>query len=218
MRPMGKSPHFGRPSRVGVAYVVAVPYFVGARLTGTIARDSPAAIANSLAPRRGVAFDGGTGPRTARSALRGGARHNSQESQRALVAVPGIAGRRRAAVILQQSAGGHPAQITDPRCAPPPGHRSAVSRSEGRAGLDHFEGRSYPGWNHHAILAAMTFVFLQLERRRRREPMATFPEIALMREVMAALLSTARPGWLTLPSVFSGIRRCEPDNVVPIGF
>jgi hypothetical protein len=36
--------------RLGVAYVVAVPYVVGARLTGTVVRDSLAAIANGLAP------------------------------------------------------------------------------------------------------------------------------------------------------------------------
>ena len=70
-------------------------------------------------------------------------------------------------------------------------------------GLDHFEGRSYPGWNHHAVLAAMTFNFLQLERRRRRDPLPTFPEIRdLVREVMAALLWTARPGWLKLAISF----------------
>jgi hypothetical protein len=36
--------------RFGVAYVVAVPYFVGARLTAATARESLAAIANRLAP------------------------------------------------------------------------------------------------------------------------------------------------------------------------
>jgi SRSO17 transposase len=40
-------------------------------------------------------------------------------------------------------------------------------------GLDHFEGRSHPGWNHHAVLAAMTFTFLQFERRRRTDPLPT---------------------------------------------
>jgi SRSO17 transposase len=36
--------------RLGVAYVVAVPYFVGARVAAATARESLAAIANSLAP------------------------------------------------------------------------------------------------------------------------------------------------------------------------
>jgi len=50
----------------------------------------------------------------------------------------------------------------------------------------------------------MTFNFLQLERRRRREPLPTFPEIRdLVREVMAALLWTARPGWFKAGHQFS---------------
>ena len=34
--------------------------------------------------------------------------------------------------------------------------------------LDHFEGRSYPGFHHHLVLTALAFTFLQLERRRSR--------------------------------------------------
>lgn len=34
-------------------------------------------------------------------------------------------------------------------------------------GLDHFEGRSYPGWNHHVTLISVAHAFLTLERRRR---------------------------------------------------
>jgi len=34
-------------------------------------------------------------------------------------------------------------------------------------GLDHFEGRTYPGWNHHVTLVAVAHAFLTLERRRR---------------------------------------------------
>jgi SRSO17 transposase len=34
-------------------------------------------------------------------------------------------------------------------------------------GLDHFEGRSYPGWNHHVTLVSVAHGFLSLERRRR---------------------------------------------------
>ena len=33
-------------------------------------------------------------------------------------------------------------------------------------GLDHFEGRSYAGWTHHVVLAAVAFTFLQIERAR----------------------------------------------------
>jgi SRSO17 transposase len=34
-------------------------------------------------------------------------------------------------------------------------------------GLDHFEGRTYPGWNHHVTLVSVAQAFLTLERRRR---------------------------------------------------
>ena len=34
-------------------------------------------------------------------------------------------------------------------------------------GLDHFEGRTYPGWNHHVTHVAVAHAFRTLERRRR---------------------------------------------------
>jgi SRSO17 transposase len=34
-------------------------------------------------------------------------------------------------------------------------------------GLDHYEGRTYPGWHHHVTLVAVAHAFLTLERRRR---------------------------------------------------
>lgn len=34
-------------------------------------------------------------------------------------------------------------------------------------GLDHFEGRSYPGWNHHVTLVSVAYGFLTTERLRR---------------------------------------------------
>ena len=35
-------------------------------------------------------------------------------------------------------------------------------------GLDHFEGRTYPGWNHHVTLVSIAHGFLTIERRRGR--------------------------------------------------
>ena len=32
-------------------------------------------------------------------------------------------------------------------------------------GLDHFEGRTYPGWQHHMVISAVAYAFLQSERR-----------------------------------------------------
>lgn len=46
-------------------------------------------------------------------------------------------------------------------------------------GFDHFEGRSFRGWRHHAVLTAMAFTFLQLERRRSRA--ATRPTLPVVR-------------------------------------
>lgn len=54
-------------------------------------------------------------------------------------------------------------------------------------GLDHFEGRTYPGWTHHTVLTAAAFTFLQLERRRSPDkPRPTLPAVrAWMREIVA---------------------------------
>jgi SRSO17 transposase len=66
-------------------------------------------------------------------------------------------------------------------------------------GLDHFEGRSYRGWNHHAVIAALAFTFLQLERRRGTKPLPTFPEVRnWIRDIVTALFLLERPEWLKL--------------------
>jgi SRSO17 transposase len=67
-------------------------------------------------------------------------------------------------------------------------------------GWDHFEGRSFRGWNHHAVLTAMAFVFLQLERRRApADPLPTFPELRLwVREIMAVLYIVSNRNLLNL--------------------
>lgn len=55
-------------------------------------------------------------------------------------------------------------------------------------GFDHFEGRSYVGWRHHALLAAIAFTFLQRERRTRAGPLPTLPQVRnLAREIMLAM-------------------------------
>lgn len=66
-------------------------------------------------------------------------------------------------------------------------------------GLDHFEGRTFPGWHHHVVLSAVAYAFLQQERMR-REPTITFEGIrAILQEVFVGLLFAARPryaAWL----------------------
>ena len=60
-------------------------------------------------------------------------------------------------------------------------------------GLDHFEGRTFPGWHHHVVLTAITYNFLQAERLRARTRL-TFPQIkAIVQEIFTAYLFAQRP-------------------------
>jgi SRSO17 transposase len=43
----------------------------------------------------------------------------------------------------------------------------------GALGLDHFEGRSFPGWHHHVTLVSVAHGFLTLERLRHPKPAAS---------------------------------------------
>lgn len=65
-------------------------------------------------------------------------------------------------------------------------------------GLDHFEGRSYPGWQHHMVISAVAFAFLQTERLRPREgPRLTFPQVrAFVQEIFTGLLFISRPHYM----------------------
>lgn len=56
-------------------------------------------------------------------------------------------------------------------------------------GLDHFEGRTYPGWMHHVVLTAVAFTFLQIERARTADaPRPTLPVVrGWVRELMGLL-------------------------------
>jgi SRSO17 transposase len=44
---------------------------------------------------------------------------------------------------------------------------------KGALGLDHFEGRGFPGWHHHVTLVSVAHGFLALERLRRPKPAAS---------------------------------------------
>jgi SRSO17 transposase len=64
-------------------------------------------------------------------------------------------------------------------------------------GLDHFEGRTFTGWHHHVVLTAITYNFLQAERRRSRVSL-TFPTVrGIVQEVFTAYLFAQRPQYLT---------------------
>jgi SRSO17 transposase len=64
-------------------------------------------------------------------------------------------------------------------------------------GFDHFEGRSYPGWQHHVVLSAVAYAFLQRERMRLgTDPALTFPGIrAIVQEIFTALLFAQQPDY-----------------------
>jgi SRSO17 transposase len=65
-------------------------------------------------------------------------------------------------------------------------------------GLDHFEGRTYPGWQHHMVISAVAFTFLQTERMRPRQgPRLTFPQVrAFVQEIFTGLLFISRPRYM----------------------
>src|SRR5918995_4195191 len=65
-------------------------------------------------------------------------------------------------------------------------------------GLDHFEGRSYPGWHHHVVITAIAYAFLQKERMRPRAgPRLTLPQVrAIVQEVFTGLLFISRPRYM----------------------
>jgi SRSO17 transposase len=64
-------------------------------------------------------------------------------------------------------------------------------------GLDHFEGRSWPGWQKHAVLTAIAYTFLQVERQRRPSRTLTLPRVrAILQEVLTAHFFITRPHYL----------------------
>ncbi len=46
----------------------------------------------------------------------------------------------------------------------------AYSELKGELGLDHFEGRSFPGWHHHVSVVLCCYAFVVAERVRRFPP------------------------------------------------
>ena len=65
-------------------------------------------------------------------------------------------------------------------------------------GLDHFEGRTYPGWQHHQVISAVAYAFLQAERMRPRDgPHLTFHQVcAFVQEIFTGLLFISRPQYM----------------------
>jgi len=64
-------------------------------------------------------------------------------------------------------------------------------------GLDHFEGRTLPGWERHVALTALAYTFLQVERQRSAVRRLTLPLVrAIIREVLTAHFFVTRPHYL----------------------
>jgi len=64
-------------------------------------------------------------------------------------------------------------------------------------GFDHFEGRTWPGWHHHAVVTAVAHAYIQRERMRRGAAGLTFPAVrAIVQEIFTALLFAAKPRYM----------------------
>jgi SRSO17 transposase len=64
-------------------------------------------------------------------------------------------------------------------------------------GLDHFEGRSFPGWHRHVVLTALAYTWLQQERRRGRARAPTLPVVrGMIQEILTAHFFVTTPGYL----------------------
>jgi SRSO17 transposase len=64
-------------------------------------------------------------------------------------------------------------------------------------GFDHFEGRTWPGWQHHVVLTAVAHAYIQRERMRRGAAGLTFPAVrAIVQEIFTALLFAAKPRYM----------------------
>jgi SRSO17 transposase len=64
-------------------------------------------------------------------------------------------------------------------------------------GLDHFEGRSLPGWQRHVVLTALAYAWLQHERRRNPARLPTLPVArAVFTEILTAHFFVTRPHYL----------------------
>lgn len=64
-------------------------------------------------------------------------------------------------------------------------------------GLDHFEGRSFPGWHRHVVLTALAYTWLQQERRRGLARAPTLPVVrGVIQEILTAHFFVTTPGYL----------------------
>ena len=80
-------------------------------------------------------------------------------------------------------------------------HRWAIEQQyqelKDELGLDHFEGRSFPGWNRHVLLTALAYTWLQHERRHAGARLPSLPIArAVITEVLTAHFFVTHPHYL----------------------
>jgi SRSO17 transposase len=64
-------------------------------------------------------------------------------------------------------------------------------------GLDHFEGRTLPGWQRHVVLTAIAYAWLQHERRRQGSRLPSLPVArAVITEILTAHFFVTHPHYL----------------------
>ncbi len=80
-------------------------------------------------------------------------------------------------------------------------HRWAIEQQylelKDELGLDHFEGRSFPGWHRHVLLTALAYTWLQHERRHAGARLPSLPMArAVITEVLTAHFFVTHPQYL----------------------
>lgn len=176
--------------RLGLRYAVAIRSNLTVQRAGRRRMFTVAALAKQIPSRqwRRICWGQGTkGPLAARFvALR--VRPKRSRGERWLLCEQSLTTRERKYYLLNlDPSASLKALVTLARCRWPIEQQYRELKDE--LGWDHFEGRTYRGWNHHTVLTVMAFTFLQLERRRAPdEPRPTLPQVRLwVREIMALL-------------------------------
>ncbi len=180
--------------RLGLRYVVAVPWSMAARLTPDGPSVALSAVAAQVAPPAWRVIRWGRDHHLAARFAAVRVRPRRSRGDRWLVCQESLADGER-----QYYVSNLPETTPLRRLAILARSRWAIEQQyrdlKTELGLGHFEGRSYPGWAHHAVLAAITFTFVQLERLRATEPLPTFPDVReLVRDIMSMLYVLERPG------------------------
>lgn len=191
--------------RMGLPYAVAVRGGLHAWLPGAGRSDSLEAIGRALPPRawRRVRWGQGTkGPLVARFAARRVRLRHGRGERWALFERSLADDTRKYYVLNLDPTASLKALVRLARSRWPIEQQYRELKDE--LGLDHFEGRTYPGWTHHTVLTAAAFTFLQLERRRSPDaPRPTLPAVrAWMREIVALQYVAGNPQLFNLAVSF----------------